>query len=160
MIRIGIISDTHLSDATPELDRLIQYHFNDIEVILHAGDLVHMDVLKAFGGKRIHAVCGNMDKADVVKTLPRKKVLEFNGYRIGLIHGGGDPSDMESRLKDEFDTVHCIVYGHTHKPYNEVHHGILFFNPGSPTDKIFSPFNSLGILTIDTTISGSIIRLP
>jgi uncharacterized protein len=159
MIRIGIISDTHLSEATQELDRLIRYHFNDIEIILHAGDLVHMDVLKAFGKKHIHAVCGNMDKADVVKTLPRKKVIEIDGYRIGLIHGGGNPSGMESRLRDEFDDVQCIVYGHTHKPYNEVHEGILFFNPGTPTDKIFAPFNSLGILIIDAAISGSIIRL-
>ena len=159
MLKIGIISDTHLSDTTPELDSYIKTHFSDIEVILHAGDLVHMNVLDAFKGKQIYAVCGNMDKEDVAKSLPRKIELEFNGYRIGLIHGWGNPSDMQSRLIDEFNAVHCIVYGHTHRVCNEVYDGILFFNPGSPTDKRFAPFNSLGIITISSGISGGIIRL-
>ena len=52
-----------------------------------------------------------------------------------------------------------IVFGHSHSPVNELRDGILFFNPGSPTDKIFAKYNSYGILTINKEIKGEIIRL-
>jgi putative phosphoesterase len=56
------------------------------------------------------------------------------------------------------DELDCIVYGHSHAPHNEVIEGILYFNPGSPTNKRFQQQYSLGILNIiDSKISGEII---
>ena len=52
-----------------------------------------------------------------------------------------------------------LVFGHSHQPMNEIKDGILHFNPGSPTDKIFAPFNSYGILEINDKINGKIIKI-
>ncbi len=37
--------------------------------------------------------------------------------------------------------------------------GILYFNPCSPTDRFFAPYNSIGILELTDKIRGTIIRL-
>jgi len=43
---------------------------------------------------------------------------------------------------------------------NEIKNGVLYFNPGSPTDKIFSQVNTFGILTIkNKKITGKIVNI-
>jgi hypothetical protein len=60
----------------------------------------------------------------------------------------------------EKDKVDIIVFGHSHNPVNETRDGILYFNPGSPTDKMFSPYNSYGIIEInENSVEGKIIKL-
>jgi putative phosphoesterase len=158
-MKIGVISDTHLRFRDKELERIVEDHFADAEIILHAGDLVRLDILDVFAGKEVYAVCGNMDSEEVVQSLPVKRIIKVRDHRIGLIHGWGDPFDIEDRIRAEFEDVACLVYGHTHRPVNEKKDGTLFFNPGSPTDRRFSPCNSVGILDVNETIRGEIIRL-
>ena len=63
-------------------------------------------------------------------------------------------------IRDRFKGVDAIIFGHSHEPVNMVKNGVLFFNPGSPTDKIFAKANSYGILEItDKKIEGKILRL-
>jgi predicted phosphodiesterase len=58
------------------------------------------------------------------------------------------------------EVIDAVVFGHSHHPLNEQHSGILCFNPGSPTDRIFAPFNSIGILeVVDQGLVGRLIRL-
>jgi putative phosphoesterase len=65
---------------------------------------------------------------------------------------------MESRVRDEFDEVDAIVYGHTHTPaYHQVK-DIYFFNPGSPTRSL-SHRPTLGILHIGEKIEGEILEI-
>ena len=46
------------------------------------------------------------------------------------------------------------------RPLNMVKDGILFFNPGSPTDKIFAAKQYYGILEVtDKKIEGKIIKI-
>ena len=59
----------------------------------------------------------------------------------------------------EFKNVDIIVFGHSHKPINEQKNGVLLFNPGSPTDNIFAPFQSVGILELDKGKKGTIIKI-
>ena len=43
---------------------------------------------------------------------------------------------------------------------NEKINGILYFNPGSPTDLVIAPYRSYGILEIkDNDVVGKIIKL-
>ena len=63
------------------------------------------------------------------------------------------------RLKKEFGKVDVIVFGHTHSSQNEIKNGVLFFNPGSVTDKVFAKENSYGILEINSSIKGRIVKL-
>lgn len=133
MIRIGVLSDTHLSGATEEYKRQVQHCFAETDVIFHAGDLTELGVLDVFGDRQVHGVCGNMCGYGVGQVLPRTKLIELGGFSFGLAHGAGFGHDIEARLWNEFGPVDCIVYGHTHRPVCHRSGPVLFVNPGSFT---------------------------
>ena len=60
-MRIGVISDTHLPGYDKKLKTIVERYFRDVDLILHAGDLVDLGVLEVFGNRPVKAVCGNMD---------------------------------------------------------------------------------------------------
>jgi hypothetical protein len=159
-LKIGVISDTHLRGPDERLLAVIWNHFNDAELILHAGDLVDLEVLDAFGDKDVIAVCGNMDTSRVEDEIPPKRVLQIGRFRIGLIHGWGSPLDLEDRIRREFENVDCIVYGHSHYPANHIREGILFFNPGTPFNRRYGDSRTVGILEVgEDAITGRIIAI-
>jgi uncharacterized protein len=159
-MKIGVLSDTHLMDPHDGFKKAVEFHFRDVEEIFHAGDFVNGSIVEYLSGlKELVAVRGNMDPEGIRKAFPVKRIIEIEGFKIGLIHGGGAPFGIESRIREEFfDEVDAIVYGHTHTPaYHQVR-GIYFFNPGSPTrPSVDRP--TLGILHIDEKIWGEIILL-
>jgi len=158
-MKIGVLSDTHLNEPHSEFKKMIETHFRDVERIFHAGDFVDMTVAQYLSSlKELIAVCGNMDPPEIRKAFPRKRIVEIAGFRIGVIHGGGPPFGMESRVRGEFDEVNVIVYGHTHTPANHQVKNIYFFNPGSPT-RSFIHRPTLGLLHIGEKIEGEIIKI-
>jgi uncharacterized protein len=157
-LKIGVISDTHLKGPDDRLLAIIRKYFSDSDMVLHAGDLVDLEVLSAFGDKEVMAVCGNMDPPRVGDEIPYKRVLEIGRFRIGLIHGWGSPHDIEDRIRGEFDQIDCIVYGHSHFPVNHTRDGILFFNPGTACDRRHTVSNTVGIIEVgESAINGRII---
>jgi putative phosphoesterase len=159
-VKIGVISDTHLREPTPELYALQDTVFADVSLILHAGDLTELAVLEAFPGKDVVAVHGNMCSFAVKRELPAEKVVEIGGFRIGLTHGWGNPFGVSKKVEGIFDSVDVIVYGHTHRPHNKVREGVLYFNPGAFHGGFpFFGKGSVGILTLEDPISGRIIKL-
>jgi len=158
-MKIGVISDTHLKEPHSEFKKMVEYHFGDVEKILHAGDFVDWTIVAYLSSQKdLIAVCGNMDPPDIRRAFPQKRVIELGGFRIGLIHGGGAPFGIESRIIDEFDEVDAIIYGHTHTPANHKVKNIYFFNPGSPT-RSFIHKATLGILNLGEKIEGEIIKI-
>lgn len=159
-MKIGVISDTHLSKPSDELYRLMDGVFADVSMVLHAGDLTRIAVLEAFSEKEVISVCGNMDHYDVRVKLQSKELIKVGGYRIGMVHGWGYPIRVEDRIIESFEDVHVIVYGHTHKPVNYIKNGILMFNPGAFSGTFLrAKRRSVGILTIGDGISGTIIKI-
>jgi putative phosphoesterase len=78
------------------------------------------------------------------------------------MHGYGDPRNLIELLKKEFSNPRpdIIVFGHSHMPMNECIEGVLFFNPGSPTDTAFAPYKSYGIIEIkDDKIEAQIYKI-
>lgn len=159
MTKIGVISDTHLAGSDERLKRIAHRFFSDVDLVLHAGDLIEITVLDAFCGKKVKAVCGNMDPPSVANVLPERLVLDLDGFKIGLMHGWGPPSNLEDKLLKALGKVDCLVYGHTHHPANSERDGILFFNPGSAADKRFCSASSVGIIEINRKVTGKIIEL-
>lgn len=159
-MKIGVISDTHLRRPDERLRRIVDLYFKDADMILHAGDLVGLEVLEVFSGKDVKAVCGNMDGEDVRRDLPDKIVIELKGFKIGLIHGWGMPFGLEKKLRKQFEDIDCLVYGHTHHACNRVTNDVLFFNPGSAIDRRFAKRNTIGLLEIEDKIRGEIIEIP
>ena len=162
MLKIGVISDTHIQDLRQGArlaDHLLQNWFADVDMILHAGDVVNPSFLDLFDGLTVHAVRGNMDPS--VPGIPVKRVLIVEGFRIGLIHGWGAPATLEQRLVQEFNglSVDCLVYGHSHVPVCHHAHGMLLFNPGSAADRRGQPAHTVGILEVGESIEGRIIAI-
>jgi len=152
---IGVISDTHVS-GSGELPKVVFEIFRGVDLILHAGDMTDeavIDDLKKIAP--VIAVRGNLDWAD----LPDRLIIHIGNFDIGLWHGTGAPEGIIGRAYDAFNgyEVDAIVFGHSHQVVNEVRHNILFFNTGSPTDRLFTTFNSVGILHLDGSIKGKII---
>jgi hypothetical protein len=131
---IGLISDTHIPDRARVLPQKVLEAFSDVELILHAGDLTSPRVLDELEELApVMAVQGNMDRAHGI-DLPRAKVIEAEGLRIGVIHGEVYPrsdSDQLLYLAKELD-VDILVSGHSHQPKIEQKDGVLLLNPGSP----------------------------
>jgi len=158
-MKIGVISDTHLKEPHPAFRKMIEFHFKDVEKIFHAGDFVEWSIAEYLSNrKELIGVCGNMDSHDIQKAFPEKRVIELQGFKIGLIHGGGSPFGIESRIRKEFNEVDAIVYGHTHTPANHQVKNIYLFNPGSPT-RSFIHKATVGILCLGEKIEGEIIKI-
>lgn len=178
-MKVGVLSDTHLSDPSglwqkatqrvrnaktvDDLEQVLAQYFHDVDAILHAGDLVEMAVLERLQRLTpVVAVHGNMDTEGVRAELPAQRILEWESVRIGLTHGSGAPQGIVRRVLAQFEgePLDAVVFGHSHQPLNERHAGVLCFNPGSPTDRIFAPYNSIGLLDIrDGSVTGTIIRV-
>jgi putative phosphoesterase len=162
-LKIGVISDTHIPSVTDKLPERVFAEFRGVDMILHAGDIVSQPVLDALGKlSAVYAVCGNMDHLDVCKELPDKRVIEAGKFKIGLTHGFGAPGGLIDWVGSRFvdDYVDAIVFGHSHHALNEVIDGILFFNPGTATDRRFSHDLTIGMLEVDDSgIKGRIIEI-
>lgn len=167
-MKIGVVSDTHIH-GDKELDtfkEIFSKHFSHVDLVFHAGDLVNIRVFEWLNEQvETVAVSGNMDFPEVCEILPRIRIVEAGEFRIGLTHGQGPPSGLVERIKMGFEDMEkeseldCIVYGHTHWTVNRVVNGTLFFNPGTPTDTKFAPYNSIGFLEINDKIEGTIKRI-
>ena len=160
-MRIGVLSDTHIPLAAGRLPQKVMDGLTGVDLILHAGDIVEYSLIKTLETiARTEAVCGNMDSFGIRKILPDKKIVQAGNFSIGLIHGFGSPFNLTKRIRNQFhERVDAIVFGHSHSQMNKVIDGVLFFNPGSPTDKVFAKSNSYGILTVNDDIKGEIIKI-
>ena len=131
---IGLISDTHIPDRAKILPTNVIEAFDDVELILHAGDLTSPKVLEELEKiAPVMAVQGNMDRANGI-DLPKAKIIEAEGLKIGVIPGEVYPradSDQLLYLAKELN-VDILVSGHSHQPKIEQKEGILLLNPGSP----------------------------
>ena len=161
--RIGVISDTHIPKQAEQLPEELLERLAKFDFIIHAGDFENISALKDLRRiNRVVAVSGNMDLQKVKKEAPQRQVLNVDHYKIGIIHGWGDPHTLPKRMLEEFksDGVDCVVFGHSHQACNQTMDGVLMFNPGSPTDIIYAHFKSFGILeTSPEGIKGEIVRL-
>ena len=169
MKKLGIISDTHLSESGSRSipSRVFEY-FRGVDMIIHAGDFTSRRAITDLEAiAPVVGVRGNNDPAHL--ELPRTRRIEIEGVVIGLCHGDRGQNLIEKPLGQapgnnstaanalslfEFeDDVNCLIFGHSHNPLLlwHRHQGreILLFNPGSPTDKRFGPFYGCGLLTID-----------
>lgn len=159
-MKVGIISDTHVPTSVPALPPAVFELFQDVDLILHAGDIVERSVLEELGTLApVEAVAGNMDGAEIQAMLPQKKVMSLGKFTVGLIHGKYKIDVQREMIRKEFGDIDLIVYGHSHAPYWGEENGIHFLNPGSPTDKRYAPYNSVAILEVGEQLKAEIIRL-
>ena len=160
-MKLGILSDTHVKKID-DLPKKALKILENVDLIIHAGDYINeelLDDLKKLGNFK--GVAGNMDPQIIKDELPETEILELNGFKIGVIHPieGGAPYDLVDRVREKFEQVDVIVFGHSHLPMNEKIDDILIFNPGSVTGRWPAKHKTIGILEIDNAIKGKIITL-
>lgn len=161
-MKIGVLADTHVPVSTDDLPQKVYDCLKGCDLIIHAGDIVEMKLLEKLGRiAETKAVCGNMDSPEVKKSLPNKLVLNVAGKKIGVIHGSGPGTKVINEVADAFsEKCDIIIFGHSHLTFNEKRGETLFFNPGSPTDKVFSVSRSFGIIEIEgNNIKAEIIKV-
>ena len=149
---IGVVSDSHLPDRCDRLPETLLPSLKALkpDVILHAGDVVTPNVINLFEEVApVVMVRGNRD-IFFFPHVPRTKELYINDVMITMLHGHAHMFHylinkvryllFQYRLKwflptilQEGEGADVIVYGHTHRPMNEVRDGQLLFNPGSVT---------------------------
>ena len=163
MVTIGVVSDTHIPGRAAQLPEAMLSAFGEVDLILHAGDLTSLEVMEALEELApVEAVQGNMDDLKVRARLAERRIVEAEGCRIGLVHGSGSPLGLERRALRAFEAngVQAVVFGHSHKPFNHRVGEVLLFNPGSPTDRRFSPHGSFGRLRVNgRAVSGEVVEI-
>jgi len=123
-----------------------------VEAILHLGDMTDLLVVSLFEAiAPVDAVAGNNDGDEIRKRFGRRKIIQVEDARIGLVHGDGKRGTTKSRALEAFadERVDVILFGHSHRPFVGREHGVLIGNPGSPTDKRLNPLYSYAVLTVD-----------
>lgn len=148
---IGVISDTH-GLLRPEAIAALQ----GSDYIIHAGDVGDADILKQLGAiAPVTAVRGNVDREKWARGLPETNVLEVGSIAIYVLHDVGR-LDLDPRSAK----FAAVVFGHSHRPVQEMRNGVLFFNPGAAGPRRFSLPVTVGRLRIsDSQVSAEIIPL-
>ena len=158
MTTIGITADTH---SRPLPARMIK-DFAQADIIIHAGDFcAYADYLEFKRFVSLKAVRGNMDDARLRKLLPERLIVEWEGRNIGVYHGEGRPDQVLDGVIAQFkgELVDAVVFGHSHIPFNREIDGVLYINPGSPTDVVTADYPSYALLQIKGgRMSARIIR--
>ena len=144
---LGLIADTHIPEAGPDLWPQVYERFRQerVDAILHAGDihvLAVLDRLEQRVGVPVFACRGNGDDGSggrpVCPEDPRLRphwILEHHGFRIGLTHDceASDYRPVEAIMQYAFGgPVDIVVCGDTHVQMVELVRGTLVVNPGSP----------------------------
>lgn len=154
VIRIGVISDTHLSRPTDDFKTTIGRLFSEVDMIIHAGDMTSALVYDYLLNWDLRAVAGNMDDYDLRAMVPEKRVEEVSGRRIGIIHGRGSPFGLERIVLGEFSGVDVIVFGHSHIPLNAMSGQVHLCNPGS-----YRNSKTVGMLEVGDEITFRLIEI-
>ncbi|MFQ6080800.1 MAG: metallophosphoesterase family protein [Candidatus Bathyarchaeia archaeon] len=135
---VGLISDTHIPTRANAIPPRVFEVFVGSNLIMHAGDLTQLRVLSDLERLApVVAVYGNMDEPDVRERLPKMESVEVYNWKIGVVHNPGalwGTRRMKRVAKQ--NNLDVLVFGHTHRPTFRREEGILFINPGSPTNPL------------------------
>ena len=162
-ITLAVIADTHFGSVRLRLPNEVEEVLASADLILHAGDFCSVEafeMLSAIGPLR--AVRGNNDVAELQRRLPLRREFQFGRFRVAMIHGHGfgRPTAREAAEHVFAGQYDLGIFGHSHRPYSDIHDGTLLFNPGSPTNRRWEPQHSYGIIRIDNEIDAELQYLP
>lgn len=135
---IAIMSDTH--DNQPRLEQFIAWaKMNNIEAIIHCGDICQRETLEYLALQLIvpiHIAYGNGDEPDDFTSLTHTySHLQLHG-QVGRVTIADQvfifnhyPERARELARDEQPAF--SLYGHTHKPWEEMVGQTRVINPGT-----------------------------
>ncbi len=126
-MKLGLISDTH-----GNLPSIVHTAFNDVDLILHGGDIGNQEIIRGLESiAPVHAVQGNIDGWASRKLYPEILDLEIDGVKICITHNIVTYQYFTFELFRRGKQPDLVMFGHTHKPVFESYRNIKFINPGS-----------------------------
>src|SRR5579883_2235540 len=136
-MRIGVVSDTHdRQEAVAEAVRLLLEQ--QVELILHCGDIESPDTVRVFKGVPTHFVFGNWDKERAKLATAIKEIagVHYDSFgfltlaekRIAWVHSHERHQLRQLENSNYFDYV---FYGHTHVREQHRTGKTLVANPGA-----------------------------
>lgn len=137
MIRLAILSDTHIPSRAGAVPDWVEAEITAADHVIHAGDFDSSEALATIqdlADGDLTAVTGNMDRG---LSLPTTATLVVEGHTFVVTHGTGSPAGYEDRVRstarDATDDPNPIaVSGHTHEVLDSSD-GLRVLNPGSAT---------------------------
>ena len=130
-MRILVFSDSH--GNTEGCEKIIRT-ISGVDMILHAGDHANdaRRLEQMFPDIPVNYVNGNCD----FSSAPQELVIEADGHKIFLTHGHNYYVKSEENYTTLINKAlsakcGCVVFGHTHLPYNDCSKKITVLNPGS-----------------------------
>jgi putative phosphoesterase len=150
-VLIAVIADTHMPRGARRLPDACVERIAAADLLLHAGDFSTATTLAEIEliGPPVLAVHGNVDDAELRRTLPAERTVEAGGTRIAMTHDAGPAKGRLQRMRRRFPRADACVFGHSHIPLHEESDGFRIFNPGSPTERRRSPHHTMGLLRVD-----------
>ena len=148
---IAIISDTHLPRGTRRLPDECVERIRSAELLVHAGDISTPEVLAEIVGlgPPVVAVHGNVDSAELQRSLPEALMVDAGGPKLAVVHDAGPRTRRLERMRARFPDADAVVFGHSHIPLHEEAGGFQIFNPGSPTDRRRQPRHTMGLARVE-----------
>lgn len=135
---VGVISDSH-GVLRPEVCEKLQ----GCDYILHAGDIDKLPILEELRDiAPVWAVRGNNDWGRWADSLPRRTGFTLGGVNFFMTH---DKFDVPRNLGD----THVVIFGHSHKYFQQEVDGRLWLNPGSCGWPRFGNGLTMAVLHID-----------
>ena len=144
--RVGLISDTHMPERCVALPSSINDVFQDIDLLLHAGDLGELWVLEHLSAiAPVVAVHGNDETPEAQRELPYQQLVSIAGKRILLWHSHyPDEAEERASRSSSWERIltrqaergrragaDIVVFGHAHVPLARRYDDILLVNPGA-----------------------------
>lgn len=144
-MKIGVISDTH-----DFLDPRVKELFAGVDHILHAGDIGTVWItFQLEQVAPVTAVTGNTDSGLRFKETE----LVILAGRKFIIQHIVDPRTPDERLRRLIatHTPDAVIFGHTHKAFDQAVNGTRFFNPGYAGRPKFNQPRSVAVFHCDNT---------
>ena len=135
--RIAALSDTH-GLLRPEVLTAI----DGCDAIIHGGDINKPEIIERLKViSPVYVVRGNNDKA-WAEHIPATLTFQIEGCRFFLVHNKKEvPKDLTG--------IDAVIFGHSHKYFEQTIGGRLWLNPGSCGKRRFDQEITLAILTVE-----------
>jgi len=144
-MKIGVISDTH-----DFLDPRIKELFAGVSHILHAGDIGTVWI--TFQLEQIAPVTAVIGNTDGGLNFQETELVQLAGRKF-LVQHIVNPQEPDEKLRRRLmkDRPEFVVFGHTHKGFDQTQGGVRFFNPGYAGRPKFNQPRSVAILHVNGT---------
>ena len=135
--RIAVLSDTH-GLLRPEVLAAI----DGCDAIIHGGDINKPEIIERLKViSPVYVVRGNNDKA-WAEHIPATLTFQIEDCRFFLVHN-------KEEVPKTLTGIDAVIFGHSHRYFEEKIDGRLWLNPGSCGKRRFDQEITLAILTVD-----------